>query len=279
MPVFNKMKPAQWGLDPGFVDSEWQWIWRHVVFATPFWERGGLNVYDLSHNHMVGAYTNGEVADWQDGTIGNGLDMEVVEYVDFGNLGGGTGFEEITILICFSSIDVTANHYILSQDASGGNQGDFSIRCPSQFDGGVIDAIDQFNSVTIVGTTDLNDGLVHVGGFTLDRTNGYRIFADGVLEGSDPTTGNTIWDGSASLQIGGVVNGNSTFSAAVKVYGVLILDIGLSENAVARLSNDFFGPFRMAESFAAFVPTVTGGILVHPGMSGGMQEMLGGMRG
>ncbi len=35
----GSVKPAQWGLDPGLVAPEWEWFWNHAIFAS-----------DLQHN-------------------------------------------------------------------------------------------------------------------------------------------------------------------------------------------------------------------------------------
>ena len=164
---------------------------------------------------------------------GRGLGFDGTnEYVDFGNIGGGSGYTNITIKLLIADDDLTqSGKFVLSKDAAGVNTGDASLKVSS----GVFSFVDEFNGITLTGPGH-SDNDKHLIIVTYDTAVGYRMYMDGVLVDSDNTTGLTLWDNATALQLGSYLGGTS--SANIKADDLDIWDRTLTADEIDELWNN-----------------------------------------
>lgn len=151
-------------------------------------------------------------------------------------VGGSAGLTDASISIWFKMPgDVAGNHdYLISRDAAGTNPGDFSIRLNAST--GKLEAIDQYNGVSLFSAASLeNDTNWHHVLFTLDATNGYKLYIDGTLEDSYATTGNTIWNNNENLTLGRGSSGDKNFRFTGLLDDVRIYDRALTAGELQAL--------------------------------------------
>jgi hypothetical protein len=149
------------------------------------------------------------------------------------SIGGATGYQNISLIsICYPTT-IKAG-YLISKDGSGSNIGDASL---ISYTGGSgkFRFFDQYNSVTVDSIADISINIPHLVIGIMDQVNGYRLFIDGTLVNSDPTTGNTIWNNAAiDVQFGTAINGAISFIG--NIGETVVVDRALSNSEITLLN-------------------------------------------
>lgn len=243
------VKPAQWGFDPGFVAPEWDWFRRGLFLALPLWDNGGLP-QDIAIRQPLISNTGV----WTAGNLGPALNFNgSSQYLNAGVRNSYLQTKLISAWVRFradSNDSMALAHFEMSADH------DLQIyvtTTPSIFC-----RIGSGLSVTVpysLGeTVDIH---LTYNRFTLDL----HAYKNGILIGSDNggavfSNNNEPWLIGTDPDATGISNLGNYFGGDIE--GVALWDRILSANEIKQHAHDPFGPFRMEDEAAFFVPAAGG---------------------
>ncbi len=263
-------KPRKWVFTPAAIAPEWQWIFRTAELATPMWGPGPV-FEDFGINHLRFAHGGTDTAVWQGTTRGlaatfdNPDSLAIDDFYDptpgfVPNYGGGAFTALALVDVVFGSLASAYAHCLASGEVfSASSNFVFGIRdhsttasnrrlvIYSQSSGGNLDGAESAAISPLIV-----DGVPVV--ICARWTSGVapNFFVDGIQLGANLSgSGNTIFGaGSDVLRIAAPVDPTSVsrgWPNPWRIHGAYLFPSALTNKQIFELSNNFFGPFRMAD--------------------------------
>ncbi len=243
----GSVKPAQWGLDPGLVAPEWEWFWNNAHIALPLWSGGGTIARNYGIHNTTVTLTS---APWQPSTFGIGV--EIADAGDEIDLNPPLDIEAWTEFTFFAYLDFKAiignNPGFWRANASSGGT---TFNILNADDGPWI----RWAGSDLIKTTSWGDmtnrGVASVG-FSVGQAT-QTAYLDGLR--TDTRTGTVTWPTGSNADIYNIGWQANTGERANGTWGaVYILELQMSGAQHLQLALDPFGPFRMVDEAAFFVP-------------------------
>lgn len=243
------VKSQQWGVDPGQVESEWDWFWRpRPAFAAPLWN-DGLDVSAKGRGALTGS------AVWGAGPRGQALD----------NTAGGTLEFASSTLYAIPVTDPNMTIFVAYELASlqGSNPSPIAFRGSfasgmwelyksgsktffSFHNGSLIDV--QLANVTFPTSVGY-----HSMALVRKKGGAYEFYIDGVLEGTD-TKADTFTSAAHTLLIGDLGSGLNNQVRGKYYIAAVWYNVAHTAARIKALHDDPGGPFRRLDEVPLFVP-------------------------
>ena len=261
----RKIKPEQWGFDSGLVSPEWQEFWGSSYYGLPFWAGG--QPYDLIRRQFLAV--NGD-PQFTSNIGGVGWDFDGTgDYFLHPDRSFGSKLAKHTVTFLFNTT-TTAQDVLWGVFNDGPNLGAqlfLNTNSESDSDANKMRYFVRDNDAQNLGaafTSDVtfNDGKDHIVSFIFD---GVKAGSDGIIcvldsievpltYGSTETAVN-FSDFEYDPAIGARnLQGSVDFLYTGFIYYALFNETNLSVALVKKLHADPFGPFRMVDEAAFFVP-------------------------
>ncbi len=290
-------KPDEWGFDPGLVAPEWAWFWENTVGVWPLWSNSTITALDISGNGFNATPVNGPALITTEAGKALELLLASSHYINVGTMNGwaknwGAG---LTINVLMRTSMALIKWLAGGRDSAGNiNRIDLRINANSvgAVDAGKIQLImyDDASTGLIGATTSdtdplFNDGEIHLITATYNPlVNELGLSVDGVSQDITYDLQGTPSSFSAQTQplyFGGFNNVGVLLSQTnVDILYMSIHSTVFPTFEIRQLSQDPFGPFRMADEVGALIAPATAGFIPYPNpryvLTGGMQPMAGG---
>ena len=266
------IKHEQWPVDPSLVAPEWWWFWNNVRSALVFWEGGGVT-YDYAQRKFpieeVGSST-GTIDGWGSSVLGRSQstrnnaihgskDHWKLGTIDkiLPNTGAASFFLVFETLLSSPGSIQPRNLGTLTLDAT-----EISAHIPWSdnviyFDhGGKVSGTTRVNTGALTWAKNQVYKIALVAG-----PSGMSIWRDGIKEASHSTAATRTSSTKAFYYNAGDswTTDHNPYQKHIAFYA---FNIELTAEQVLQLTRDSFGPFRMADDYAAW-RTVAAGPLVR----------------
>lgn len=176
--------------------------------------------------------------------------------------------------VCWTVINGSGNYHCMGE----GNTGDATPTTRLGTSSGkafIVRRTDSNILVSVTSSVNIDDGELHCIACTGDGSI-LRLFVDGVEDGTPVSISDISTPTNFSIGSGVKTSITSSLVGSVSLSAVWSRPLALSKIRHMYEDSDALVR-RRAKVFA--IGAVTGRLLVHPGWTGGMQQMVGGMRG
>lgn len=242
-------KPEQWGFDRGWAADGWEWFWKDALSVLVFWEGGGPP-FDLVRRKF--ATINGTPI-WSANALGLAGESEAdLEFWDLGDSSLILPTDQITVACIIEKTDGAARN-----SSTFGPKDASANRCQGHLPFNDGNYYWDFGGTTS-GTSRLVVSSPAVSGIRRmvlrAGSRGMALWQNGVELGSHTTATPARTATTNVLK----VNAGEDDADRIKFSMIGFFDAQWSDGEVFKWTNDPFGPFRMVDEAAFFVPAVGG---------------------